>query len=361
MMREYLILHMTALAVGTVLDILIGDPAWLFHPVRAIGALISFLEWIFRKDGGEGARGSGADNLKEMIFGTLLWIIVMIVTFGVSFVLLAIVYRINRYAGLAVEAFMTFQILAAGSLRDESMKVYKALKGAGTSDNSVFSDALENDRMEAARSSLSMIVGRDTAELDEPGIIRAAVETVAENTSDGVIAPLLYTFAGGPVLGMCYKAVNTMDSMLGYHNEKYEYFGKFAARADDVANFLPSRISALFMALAAWVVRPGKRSSDEEPLFGRVSGTFGIWRRDRHNHKSPNSAQTESACAGALGVRLGGDSYYNGILVKKPFIGDDTRDVETDDIKRAVRLMFATEALCTAVIYITTLSIMIIR
>jgi adenosylcobinamide-phosphate synthase len=194
-----------------------------------------------------------------------------------------------------------------------------------------------------------MIVGRDTDALDEAGIVRATVETVAENTSDGVIAPLLYTFFGTPVLGMCYKAVNTMDSMLGYHNDEYENFGKFAARADDVANFIPSRLSAIFMSLAAGTVGCSMREA------------FRIWIRDRYKHKSPNSAQTESACAGALGVRLGGSSRYKGVLVEKPYIGDDTRPIVADDIRRAVRLMFETEIVCTAVIFIITGLILIFR
>ena len=187
-----------------------------------------------------------------------------------------------------------------------------------------------------------MIVGRDTDMLDEAGIIRATVETVAENTSDGIIAPLLYTFLGTPVLGMCYKAVNTMDSMIGYHNDEYEYFGKVAARADDVANFIPSRLSAVFMCIAAGITGCSMRNA------------FRIWIRDRYRHKSPNSAQTESACAGALNIRLGGSSRYRGVLVEKPYIGDDTRPVEANDIKRAIRLMFGTEIVCTAVIFIIT-------
>ena len=188
-----------------------------------------------------------------------------------------------------------------------------------------------------------MIVGRDTEVLDETGIIKACVETVAENTSDGVIAPLLYTALGGPVLGMCYKAVNTMDSMIGYNNERYEYFGKVAARADDVANLLPSRISALLMILASFILG----------LFCdrySVSGAARIWIRDRYRQKSPNAGQTESVCAGALGIRLLGDASYGGKTVHKPFIGDDTRCPEPDDIVRAAHLMYTAEVLCTAAI-----------
>ena len=176
-----------------------------------------------------------------------------------------------------------------------------------------------------------MIVGRDTERLTEEGIIRAAVETVAENASDGVIAPLCYIALGGPVLGFLYKGINTMDSMVGYHNEKYEYFGRAAARLDDAANFIPSRFSALLMVGAAFVLRMDWRNG------------WRIFLRDRRNHKSPNSAQTEAACAGILGVRLAGDAWYFGKLVKKPYIGDDSRPVEAEDIVRANRLMYAAE------------------
>ena len=331
MMREYLLFHMSALAAGTVLDILIGDPRWLPHPTRAIGSLISFLEGLFLRKDKDGAEGSGKE--RDIALGALLWIVVVAATVSVTFAVMFASYKLNKFAGFAVETVLTFFILAAGSLRNESMRVFKALPD-----------------IEAARASVSMIVGRDTDRLDEAGIIRATVETVAENTSDGVIAPLLYTFAGGPVLGLCYKAVNTMDSMLGYHDSDYEYFGKAAARADDVANFIPARISAVCMIFAAGVL-PGYK-------FG---GALKVWLRDRYRHKSPNSAQTESACAGALGVRLAGDASYKGVVVKKPYIGDDTRPVEPEDIRRAIRLMFCTEALCTAVIFTITGLGMIIR
>ncbi len=314
-MREYLIYHTTALALAIVLDALAGDPHVLWHPIRAIGTLISWLEKVLYRS---------SDSM--LVRGTILWLVVMAVTGSLTAAVLVLSYRWSHIAGAAVETVLTYFILAAGSLRDESMKVYKALPD-----------------VEKARSGLSMIVGRDTKRLDEAGIVRATVETIAENTSDGVLAPLLYTAIGGPILGMCYKAVNTMDSMLGYNNERYTHFGRFAARADNVANFIASRISALFMIAGAGILRM-------DP-----AGAFKIWRRDRLNHKSPNSAQTESACAGALGVRLGGDAHYGGILVRKPYIGDDIRSVEAEDIKRAIRLMFAAEALCTAVIMVVML------
>ena len=197
-------------------------------------------------------------------------------------------------------------------------------------------DALRTDGVDAGRKAVSMIVGRDTSVLDAAGVTRAAVETIAENTSDGVIAPMLYTAIGGPVLGFVYKAVNTMDSMIGYKNDKYMYFGRFAARLDDVVNFIPARISAYMMIVAAFI---GGRQFD-----GR--NAYRIFKRDRFNHASPNSAQTESVCAGALRVRLAGDAVYFGKLVKKKYIGDRLREIEYEDIKRANRLMYITAFLC---------------
>jgi adenosylcobinamide-phosphate synthase len=202
--------------------------------------------------------------------------------------------------------------------------VYKALKANDT---------------EKARKAVSMIVGRDTEKLDDEGIAKAAVETVAENTSDGVIEPLLYTAIGGPVLGFAYKAINTLDSMVGYHNDRYENFGSFSARLDDIVNFIPARISAGLMIISAYIcgvfngIYSGKRA-------------VRIFKRDRFNHKSPNSAQTESVCAGALGIKLAGDASYFGKLVKKPYIGDAERNIENEDIKRAGRLMYISEFIC---------------
>ena len=301
---------MIALVTGYILDLMIGDPHGIPHPVTAIGKLIAHLEKRLRK------RADG-DAKREINCGIVMCVIVLLAVIMSTIAVIALAYYVNRYAGMITEAILTCYILAAKSLSKESMKVH---------------DDLIRDDITAARFDLSMIVGRDTDRLDRDGIIRAAVETVAENTSDGVMAPLLYTAIGGPILGLMYKAVNTMDSMVGYRDERYEYFGKAAARLDDVFNFLPSRISALYIIMASGVTGfdPGS--------------AFRIWKRDRRNHKSPNSAQTESACAGALGVRLGGENYYRGVLVSKPYIGDDTRAIETEDIPRAGRLMFVGEA-----------------
>ena len=175
-----------------------------------------------------------------------------------------------------------------------------------------------------------MIVGRDTENLTEEGVTKAAVETVAENTSDGVTAPLLFLLLGGASFGFLYKAVNTMDSMLGYKNEKYLYFGRFPAKMDDVFNYIPSRVTALFMIAAAFLTEMDAKNA------------WMIWRRDRRKHASPNSAQTESVCAGALRVRLAGDAVYFGKLHKKEYLGDPLRPIEPEDIRRAGRLMYVT-------------------
>lgn len=312
--------HIFAFIAGFVLDLLIGDPHFIPHPVRFIGSLISFLDKRLNSEAGYNSSENEA-NLTKYKRGVLLAFTVIFATFAVSVIILVAAYSINLYAGVIAEAVMTWQILATKCLRVESMRVY---------------DALRTDGVEAGRRAVSMIVGRDTSVLDESGVTRAAVETVAENTSDGVIAPMLYTAIGGPVLGFVYKAVNTMDSMLGYKNDKYMYFGRFAARLDDVVNFIPARISAYLMIIAAFI---GGRQFD-----GR--NAYRIFKRDRFNHASPNSAQTESVCAGALRVQLAGDAVYFGKLVKKKYIGDGLREIEYEDIKRANRLMYITAFLC---------------
>lgn len=312
--------HIIAFIAGFVLDLLIGDPHFIPHPVRLIGSLISFLDKRLNSDVKYNSSENEA-NLTKYKRGVLLAFTVIFATFAVSVIILVAAYSINLYAGVIAEAVMTWQILATKCLRVESMRVY---------------DALRTDGVDAGRRAVSMIVGRDTSVLDEAGVTRAAVETVAENTSDGVIAPMLYTAIGGPVLGFVYKAVNTMDSMLGYKNDKYMYFGRFAARLDDVVNFIPARISAYLMIAAAFI---GGRQFD-----GR--NAYRIFKRDRFNHASPNSAQTESVCAGALRVQLAGDAVYFGRLVKKKYIGDRLREIEYEDIKRANRLMYITAFLC---------------
>lgn len=313
--------HIMAFFIGFVLDLLAGDPYFMPHMVRVIGCLIAKAEtWLLEKNKKRNA---------EMEFKQGIVLVVMVIfltVISVSLILFG-AYFINRYFGMAVEAVMTYQALAAKCLKDESMKVYAALK---------------RQDLQGARKALSMIVGRDTKELCEEGVIKAAVETVAENTSDGVIAPMLYTALGGPVLGFLYKAVNTMDSMVGYKNDKYLYFGKAAAKLDDVMNVIPARISAYLMIIAAFL---GKGFSGK--------AAYCIYKRDRKNHSSPNSAQTESVCAGALGIQLAGPAVYFGKEVKKPYIGDRTRAAEQEDIKRANQLMYITawlgECLCLVI------------
>lgn len=314
--------HIIAFFAGFLLDLILGDPYCLPHPIRWIGSLIARLEQCFLGDRKE------RDEKNELKNGRYLVLFVLGITVLVTVGVLLGAYFLHPYLGVLIETVMTYQILAAKCLKVESMKVYRALKTEG---------------LEAARKAVSMIVGRDTAVLDEEGVARAAIETVAENTSDGVIAPMLYTALGGPILGFFYKAVNTMDSMVGYKNEKYLYFGRTAAKLDDAVNYIPARISAYFMILAAFLC--GKC------FDGRRA--YRIYKRDNRNHASPNSAQTESVCAGALGIRLAGDASYFGTIVKKPYIGDAVRSVEYEDIKRVNRLMYGTawlsEILCLAV------------
>lgn len=305
--------HIYAFIVGMILDLLFGDPYWLPHPIRLIGNGISKCEhWLLVE--------RDSDRMKRRK-GTCLVGIILVGTWGISSVVLYLANQIHPLAGFAVESTMCYQILAMKCLKVESMKVYHALKKGD---------------VEGARLAVSMIVGRDTAVLDETGITKAAIETVAENTSDGVIAPLLYLAVGGPVLGFLYKAINTMDSMIGYKNEKYLFFGRTAAKLDDAANYLPSRISAWLMIAASFLLG--------NAFDGREA--YRIYRRDRRKHASPNSAQTEAVCAGALHIQLAGDASYFGKIVKKPFIGDGKRAVQTEDIRRANQLMYASAALC---------------
>lgn len=297
-----------ALILGFCLDLLIGDPHGIPHPVVYIGKLISATEKLARRLFPKTVRG-------ENIAGGVIWVVVVLVSTGLPLLVLWLAYGVNRWLGLALETVMCAQILATKSLGQESRKVYAALK---TGD------------LEKARQAVSMIVGRDTARLDEAGVARAAVETVAENTSDGVIAPMLFLAIGGAPLGFFYKAVNTMDSMLGYVEMPYKNVGLVPAKMDDVFNFLPARISALLMlAAGALLGMDGKNG-------------WKIFKRDRYNHASPNSAQTESVCAGLLGLRLAGDAWYHGVLHKKKFIGDPIREIEPEDIPRACRLLYLT-------------------
>lgn len=302
----------TALLLGFFIDLLLGDPRWLYHPVRIIGNGISFFEKHLRNLFPKTEKG-------ERKAGLALVILICLLSGLIPFVILYIGYQIHTILGIVIESFFCYQMLAVKSLKQESMKVYKELKKGD---------------LEGARHAVSMIVGRDTKALDEKGITKAAVETVAENTSDGIIAPLFYMAIGGPVLMFVYKGINTMDSMVGYKNEKYINFGRYAAKLDDIINYIPARISAWLMIAAAYL----------EGLDGKNAKK--VFLRDRYNHASPNSAQTEAVMAGALNVQLAGNAYYFGKLYEKPTIGDPIRPVEVQDISRANRLMLCCDLLC---------------
>lgn len=306
-----MLISLAACITGFLLDFIFGDPVWLYHPVRVIGNFISFgektLRKIFRKTPGG-----------ELAAGAVLWFLTAGLSFLIPFAVLAGAQMLHPVLRFLIESFWCYQILAARCLVNESGKVYDRLK--------------END-LPGARKAVSMIVGRDTENLTVEGVTKAAVETVAENTSDGVTAPLLFLILGGAPLGFLYKAVNTMDSMLGYKNEKYLYFGRFPARMDDVFNYIPSRTTALFMIAAAFLTGMDGKNA------------WKIYLRDRRKHASPNAAQTEAVCAGALRVRLAGDAVYFGRLYKKEYLGDSLRPIEAEDIRRAGRLMYVTAVL----------------
>lgn len=303
-------LSLLALTIGFIVDFILGDPQGWYHPIRLVGKLIGFLEKHLNKKREQSGR--------NFFFGVATAVLVMTVTAGIPCLILYIAHQIHPYVRLTLESIMCWQLLAAKSLKDESMKVYKKLA--------------QKD-LPGGRYAVSMIVGRDTENLDEAGVTKAAVETVAENTSDGIIAPMFYMAIGGAVLGWWYKSINTMDSMIGYKNDRYLYFGRFAAKLDDVVNFIPARVSAYLMIAASFLLGfDGK-------------GAWKIYRRDRLNHASPNSAQTEAVMAGALGVQLAGDAWYFGKLHRKQTIGDAFRPVEIEDIPRANRLLYGTAIL----------------
>lgn len=306
------------------LDWLLGDPHWMPHPVRWMGRVIAALETRLRRLFPKCARG-------ELAAGAVLVVLVTVLFWVGTMLALYILCWLSPVLAAAVQIWFGYQLLAARSLQVESMAVYPFLHSGD---------------LPGAREAVGRIVGRDTQVLDVTGVAKAAVETVAENTSDGVIAPLFWMALGGLPLGMAYKAINTMDSMVGYQNERYLYFGRAAARLDDVVNFIPARISGLLMCLAALIL-PG--------FSGK--GAWNIFCRDRKNHKSPNSAHTEAACAGALQVQLAGDAVYFGQLVHKPTIGDDLRPIVPEDIAGAVRLMYGTEVLALVLVIFVTVII----
>ena len=301
-----MLISLIAVIIGFIIDLFLGDPRNIPHPVILIGRLISSLDKGLRKVFPKSVIG-------ENLAGAVLWVIVCSVSFLVPWGILWLAGKAGWWLRLILESIMCWQILATRSLKTESMKVYHALKKEG---------------IEAGRYAVSMIVGRDTQELTETGVIKATVETIAENSSDGIIAPMLFAMIGGAPLGMLYKAVNTMDSMLGYVEEPYKNIGLVPAKMDDVFNFIPARISAFLMLAAGWFMKLD------------VKNGWRIFKRDRYNHASPNSAQTESCCAGLLQVQLAGDAWYHGVLHKKKFIGDDLRPIVLDDIPLTCDLMY---------------------
>lgn len=311
--------HSVALVLGVLLDRIIGDPYWLPHPIRAIGALIAALD----KQLMDVRLTRKRVPKTERLLGVVAAFVVLLAVGLTTALALTASYWLNRYFGMTVEAVLTAYLLAGKSLRVECIKVR---------------DALTDGSLTDARLAVSMIVGRDVDALDSSGVTRAAVETSAENLSDGVIAPLFYAALGGPILGMLYKAVNTMDSMVGYRNDRYENYGKFSARLDDVVNFVPARLSA-FLAIGTAAI-----------LGYDAKNALRIFKRDRFNHKSPNSAQTESVYAGALGLRLAGPAQYFGKLVDKPYIGEETRSIEPNDITRACDITDCAEYLGVALV-----------
>ena len=318
-------ISLVALVMGYILDLIFGDPYWMPHPVRFIGNLISILEKVIRRFMPKTKRG-------EYIGGIILTVMVVSISMVIPLVIILMAKSINTYLALTVETFMCYQILATKSLKVESMKVY---------------DELAKNDLPSARKAVSMIVGRDTKDLTFSGVAKAAVETVAENTSDGIIAPMIFIAIGGAPMGFFYKAINTMDSMVGYKNEKYMNFGRFAAKLDDVVNYLPARISAYQMILSSFFLKYDYKNA------------FKIYKRDRYNHASPNSAQTESVCAGALDIQLAGNAYYFGKLYEKPTIGDDIREINYDDIKKANRLLYCTSFISIVIISIIKITIIL--
>lgn len=297
-----------AIVAGFILDLIFGDPHWLPHPICLIGNLIGFLEKNLRR-----LLAPGKTAL--LLGGALMVVIVLSLSYAVPYAVLMLAEQVSPWLRFALETIMFYQIFATKCLRDESMKVYTAL---------------HNNDLADARVKLSWIVGRDTKELTAEEVTKGAVETVAENTADGIIAPMFYMFIGGAPLAFLYKGINTMDSMVGYKNDKFLYFGRCAAKLDDVANFIPARITGILMILASYF------------LNMNAAGAWKIFWRDRYNHLSPNSAMTESVTAGALNIQLGGDHYYFGKLVHKDTIGDNIRPVVAEDIVAVNNLLYMT-------------------
>lgn len=300
-----------ALITGYILDLIIGDPEGIPHPVRYIGNMIAKGEKLLRQI-------SCQTEKTKYLSGMVLTVVVVAVSFIIPYLILSYAGSFHPVLRYILETVMCYQILATKALKKESMRVFYDL---------------EQEKLSEARISLSRIVGRDTENLSTAQVTKGAVETVAENVSDGVIAPMIFILIGGAPLGFLYKAINTLDSMIGYKNDKYLHFGMFAAKLDDLVNYIPARISAYLMIMATWLLRYD------------VQGAIRIYKRDRYNHTSPNSAHTEAVCAGALNIQLAGNNHYFGKLVTKPTIGDENREIEIADIRKANNLLYVTSLL----------------
>ncbi|MDO4534882.1 MAG: adenosylcobinamide-phosphate synthase CbiB [Clostridium perfringens] len=301
---------MIQIILGVIGDFIVGEPENPVHPVRIIGSIARETEKVSRK--------IFKNHLK--IAGGITWCAVILITWFISYFLIVGTYFLNSYLGVLISAVFVYFCVSAKGLKDEGFKVLEYLR---------------DGNIEGARKRLSYIVGRDTENLDEEAILRAVIETIAENMSDGVIAPLIYIGIGGPVLGLTYKAVNTMDSMFGYKNDKYKDFGYFPAKLDDVFNFIPARITGLLIVLASRMLKLDWRES------------YRIYKRDKLNHSSPNSAHPEAAMAGALGIQLGGTNYYFGKKVVKPTIGDDLGRIRVSHFDTCVKVLYVTTILGT--------------
>ncbi len=305
--------------LGYLLDLLFGDPRSLYHFVQFEGKLISIFDRMLNR--------SPNSRFYSRAAGIVLWILSVGITFFLIYMIINVGASINPYLGLFFETFFVYQCLATHSLKKESMYVHSAIE--------------KNDLIDA-RLKLSYIVGRDTDNLDFEGIMKADVETIAENTSDGVISPIFYMALFGVYGGVFCKLVNTLDSMVGYKNDRYRYFGTFSARMDDVIQFIPARLTAVLMIAASFILRYDSKNGIK------------IFRRDRYKHASMNSAQSEATAAGILDVQLAGDAIYGGIVKKKPSIGDPIKKIDKNDIVRANRLLY----LSSSIAFIITAIIM---
>ncbi|MDO5094987.1 MAG: adenosylcobinamide-phosphate synthase CbiB [Peptostreptococcaceae bacterium] len=293
-----------SMMLAYILDKLLGDPKWFPHPVIYIGKLIAATE--------KGIRQIAKTKSALKIGGLILWLITVGITFVITLLLVGFSFRANFYLGFFIQTVILWTGIARKSLSDEANKVYECVK---------------NKNLAAARKQIGYLVGRDTTKLKFGEIIRATVETVAENTVDGVTAPLFYAMIGGAPFMMAYKAINTLDSMVGYKNEKYADLGYFSAKIDDIANFIPARLSLIGFIFGSAI--KGYAYNDAQKIAVR----------DRKNHKSPNAGWSEGAMAGALGVQLGGTNVYFGEVVEKPTIGDKLRELEPEDITRSAEIM----------------------